>query len=147
MKSENHFRYLLIIVLSLILSSVVSYGEEMKAKEQPRLEVAKVSISGLGMLLDVRYRILGETEELSFEPTDSYIIDEATGTKLLVQNAARVGRLASTKKFERVPVPGQEDFIPLQYMIVENQERLVKPGSKVTVVIGGIRQEHVTVEE
>jgi hypothetical protein len=92
-----------------------------------------------GHMLDFRYRII-DAEKASplFHPTiKPLIIDEDTGAIMAVPNVPKVGSMRSTRK-------------PLQdrnYAILfANPNKHIKPGHKVTIVIGDYRAAHLVVE-
>jgi hypothetical protein len=92
-----------------------------------------------GHMLDFRYRIT-DAEKASplFSPKiKPIVIDEDTGAVMAVPTVPKVGSMRSTRK-------------PLQdrnYAILfANPQKHIKPGHKVTVVIGDYRAEHLVVE-
>jgi hypothetical protein len=92
-----------------------------------------------GQMLDFRYRIT-DAEKASplFHPTiKPLIIDEDTGAVMAVPNVPKVGSMRSTRK----PLKDRNYF-----MLFANPQGHIKPGHKVTVVIGDYRTEHLVVE-
>jgi hypothetical protein len=92
-----------------------------------------------GNMLDFRYRII-DAEKASplFHPTiKPLIIDEDTGAVMSVPNVPKVGSMRSTRK----PLKDRNYF-----MLFANSQKHIKPGHKVTVVIGDYRAEHLVVE-
>jgi hypothetical protein len=92
-----------------------------------------------GHMLDFRYRIT-DAEKASplFSPKiKPFVIDEDTGAVMAVPTVPKVGSMRSTRK-------------PLQdrnYAILfANPHKHIKPGHKVTVVIGDYRAVHLAVE-
>jgi hypothetical protein len=92
-----------------------------------------------GNMLDFRYRIT-DAEKASpfFSPAiKPIIIDEDTGAVMAVPNVPKVGSMRSTRK----PLKDRNYFI-----LFANPQKHIKPGHKVTVVIGDYRAEHLVVE-
>jgi hypothetical protein len=92
-----------------------------------------------GHMLDFRYRIT-DAEKASplFHPAiKPVIIDEDTGAVMAVPNVPKVGSMRSTRK----PLKDRDYF-----MLFANPQRHIKPGHKVTVVIGDYRAGHLVVE-
>jgi hypothetical protein len=72
------------------------------------------------------------------DPARSYLVDEATGVKYYVVRLKRIGRLAATKD------PSDPAS---RTLLIRNHDRKLKAGARVTLVVGGMRQEHVIVEK
>ena len=92
-----------------------------------------------GYMLDFRYRII-DAEKASpfFKPEiKPYLIDEASGAVMAVPNVPKVGSMRSTRK----PLKDRNYTI-----LFANPQKYIKPGSKVTVVIGDFKAEHLVVE-
>ena len=111
-------------------------GEGQATTEPPRLEIVRLQVTGGGDLLDVRYRMFG-IRRLPPDQSQTYILNPATGKKHHVLGLTRIG-LLSTKNIDK----GRSAFL-----LVQNPQKAIKPGDKVTVVIAGVKQENVLVEE
>ena len=114
-------------------------GPDTEIPEGPigaELEVVKLIIAGGGALLDLRYR-LGGVAQVQADEHDSYVMNPETGEKFYVLGVARIGTLATKD-------PGASK---ISFILVQNSERKVKLGDRVTVVIAGAKQENVLVEE
>jgi hypothetical protein len=92
-----------------------------------------------GNMLDFRYRIVdAEKAAPFFSPKiKPIIIDEDTGAVMAVPTVPKVGSMRSTRK----PLQDRNYFI-----LFANPDKHIKPGHKVTVVIGDYRAEHLVVE-
>lgn len=103
------------------------------------IDVVGVHPVASGQMLEFRYRVLDEVKAKPlFEKTlKPYLIDEATGTRLAVPSMENVGEL-------RQDVTPEADRI--YYMIFGNPGKLVKPGSRVSIVIGNFHIEGLTVD-
>jgi len=103
----------------------------------PRIEVLYIRMTGGGEFVDIRFRMYG-IRKYDPEPSNSYVIDEATGEKFYITFLRRIGRLATTK--------GDKDG-SIQFLNIKNREGKLKAGSLITVVAGPARQEHVVIGE
>lgn len=135
--------FLPLVVLSLL--QACSPREMVRAPElpslppaiQPRIEVTACKLASRNDFVDVRFRIHGK-EKFDPDPAGTYLVDEATGEKLYIVRLQRIGRLAETRS------PGD----PASHTILfRNLGRKLKAGARVTLVVGGLRQEHVIVEK
>jgi hypothetical protein len=90
-----------------------------------------------GGFVGLRFRVVGlET----FDPgaTEAFLIDESTGEKFPVVRLQRIGRLAE------FTAPGEKG---VHNVLFRNREGKLKPGTRVTVVFGSIRKEHLRLQE
>lgn len=103
------------------------------------IDVVGVRPVASGQMLAFRYRVLDEVKAKPlFEKTlKPYLIDEATGTRLAVPSMENVGDL-------------RQDDAPeadrIYYMIFGNPGKLVKSGSRVSIVIGNFHLEGLIVD-
>ena len=92
-----------------------------------------------GHMIDFRYRITdAEKASALFSPKiKPILIDEDTGAVMAVPTVPKVGSMRSTRK-------------PLQdrsyAMLFANPQKHIKPGHRVTIVIGDYRAERLVVE-
>lgn len=106
--------------------------EGLRFKRNWGVDIEGVKVVSSGYMLAFRYRVLdaekaGELNEKTARP---YLIDEATGIRLAVPAMEKVGELRQSVK----PEAGRSYF-----MIFGNPGKLVKPGSRVSVVIGNFQ--------
>jgi len=104
---------------------------------EPRIEVVWAKFLAGGEYLEVRFKVFG-MPKYDPEPDSTYVVDEATGQKFFIAWLKRIGRVATTKVHKDGSV---------QFIMIKNQDRKLKPGDRITVIIGPTRQEHVLVEE
>ena len=82
-----------------------------------------------GEMLEFRYRILdvAKAKALNDKRSTAYMVDQATGTKLVVPQMEKVGllRTTTTPQLNRI-----------YWMVFANPGNIVKPGSLVNVAIG-----------
>jgi len=115
--------------------------KKMSLEEQWGVKVESLRISAAGNLLDFRYRII-DPEKASYlvdRSNKPYLIDQASGRVLSVPTTAKVGPLRQTVRYG---LP-QKDKI---YFILFGNPHVIKPGDKVTVVIGEFKAENIIVE-
>jgi hypothetical protein len=131
----------------LLLSAFASAHAEEAANVAPYADMEKkwgvrpvaVLLSAGGYMLDFRYHVSDaeKAAPLFSRQIKPYIIDQSSGAKFFVPETAKVGALRQTRK----PYPDKNYFI-----IFGNPAKYVKKGSKVTVVIGDLKIENLTVE-
>ena len=104
------------------------------------LTVDRAFLAGNGSMLRVNFKVPPPktTEWLPVDPKDTYVVDEATGEKFFVLNLVRIGPAAQVK----LPKGGGAS-----YLVIDNRHEHLKPGARITVVIGALKQEHVRVAE
>jgi len=110
------------------------------AEERLGIRVEALRLSADGFMLDFRYRVVDPEKALTImdRAIKPYVIDEASGAKFAIPSSPKVGPMRQTTR--RIEV-GRS-----YWMLFANPARFIKPGNKVTVVVGDIRLEHLTVE-
>ncbi len=108
------------------------------SNETLKLEDASARVAGEGSLVVVNYRFnrLPPKDKARIVP---YVLDEESGRHLFVQMVPIIGPLFS---HTLTRMPTQEG-----YFVVDNGYRLLKEGSKITVVIGDAIKNNVIVGE
>ena len=104
------------------------------------IEVASVRLSANGKMVDFRYKVTDpdKATELGDREAKPLLIDQASGSTLLVPKTPKIGPLRQTAQ---KPEPGK-----VYFMLFANPGNVVKAGSKVAVAIGDFRAENLTVE-
>lgn len=103
------------------------------------IDIVGVHPVSSGEMLAFRYRVLDEAKAkpLFDKTVKPYLIDDATGTRLAVPAMENVGDL-------------RQDDAPeadrIYYMIFGNPGKLVKPGGRVSVMIGNFHLEGLIVD-
>ena len=117
--------------------AVSSPGQSMD--EKWGIKPLSIRPTAEGFFIDFRYRIVDEEKAAPlFSPTiKPLLIDENTGAIMAVPTVPKVGSMRSTRK----PITGRDYVI-----LFANPNNHIKPGHKVTVVIGNYRAEHLIVE-
>ena len=103
----------------------------------PNWTVVQFRLVSKGEFIGVRFRVIG-VEKFDPGAMEAYLIDESTGEKFPVVRLQRIGRLAE------FTVPGEKD---VHNILFRNQGGKLKVGSRVTVVVGSIRKEHLQIQE
>ena len=131
-----------------------SHGAEMEApgtteQEAPSragevklgIRTEGLRLSAAGYMLDFRYRVIdpAKAAPLLDRKVRPYLLDEASGAQLGVPDTAKLGQLRTTG---RNKVVRDQDY----FILFANPGRFVKAGSKMTMVMGDLRLENLTVE-
>lgn len=104
------------------------------------IEIAALRLSAQGYFVDFRYKVIDpeKASPLASNELRPYLIDESTGKELRVPTTPKLGSLRQTTQKINA---GQ-----IYFMFFGNSRGIVKPGNKVTVVIGDRKLEHLTIE-
>lgn len=104
------------------------------------IEVDGIRLSAAGYMLDFRYRVLDpdKAAPLLDRRIQPYLVD-ASGAKLAVPGAPKVGSLRTTSRNKLIP--GRS-----YYILFANPGRYLRAGSKVTLVAGDARINDLTVD-
>jgi len=133
--------------MTALLNGCASTTKNVKPTAQKSLyenkwgvNVESIRLSSAGYMLDFRYRILDpeKAAPLLSRKVKPHLVAQESGAKLIVPTPPKVGSLRQ-KSYQ--PVPDKVYFI-----LFSNPGRLVKPGEKVTVVIGDFRAEDLAVQ-
>ena len=131
-----------LILLAAALFLIASCSAKKEAlvppppPSSPRMEVTQLRLAANRDFVGVRFRMIGG-DRFDPEATEVYLIDESTGERFSVVRLQRIGRMAEFS------VPGEKD---VHHIVFRNQEGKLKIGSRVTVVVGPARQEHLLVQ-
>ena len=104
------------------------------------IEVVGVHLAVGGRTLDLRYKVLdvAKATALPKQEGDTFIIDEATGTRLAVPKTARAGSLRQA---------GQQLKAGRTYtLLFPNPGGRLRSGNQLTLVMGDFRAEHLVVQ-
>lgn len=140
------------IALALVLAGCAGtpaeqpYAEAGKAVMQGEIadtlgiKVEGIRLSAAGYMLDFRYRVLDPVKAapLLDRKIHPYLLDEASGARLAVPDAPKVGQLRATSRNK--VIVGRN-----YYMLFANPGRYLRTGSKVTLVAGDARISGLTV--
>ena len=108
-------------------------------REKWGIEVTSIRMAVAGHMVDFRYRVLDSQKAapLFVRKTKPYLLDQESGKVLAVPNLGKVGPLRTSDP----PKQGR-----IYWMFFGNNGGLIKPGSKVTVIIGDFRMEDLVVQ-
>lgn len=132
----NRSGRLILLMAALPLIASCSPGKDALGPSSPRMEVVQLRLSANREFVAVRFRMIGGDR---FDPdaTESYLVDESTGEEFHVVRLERIGRVAEFR------VPGEKDVHQIMF---RNREGKLRIGSRVTVVVGFSRKEHLLVQ-
>jgi hypothetical protein len=143
------YRRLLTIITSLLVififqvaaNAVVpeNVGAVADMNEEWGIEITSVRMAADGHMVDFRYRVLDakKAETLFVRKNKPYLVDQTSKKVLAVPSMGKIGPLRTANK----PQAGR-----IYWMFFGNNQGLIKPGSKVTVIIGDFRAENITVQ-
>lgn len=149
-KSRNWYRWLtlplVVFVFGLISTAWATETNKVgdTSAEDLRstwgIEIAGLRLSGQGFFVDFRYKVLDpdKAAPLADKEKKPYLINEETGQKLLVPTTPKLGSLRQTAQKLKAG--------NVYFMFFSNRSGTLKPGSKVTFVVGDCRLEHLTIE-
>lgn len=115
-----------------------SYSSSLR--EAAGIRIGALKLSANGNMIDMRYRVIDlEKAQKTMSPKSTiYLVDQASGMKLTTPVMAKVGKL------RQLPQPSSVNR--WQPMLFQNPGRMLKRGSKVTLVIDGLRFEDLVVQ-
>ncbi len=133
----NRIGGLILLAAALFLSPSCSPKKEALRPPPPRIDVVRLQLAANHEFVAVMFRMIGG-DRLDPVATEIYLVDESTGEEFSVVRLERIGRMAEFR------VPGGKD---LHQIMFRNREGKLKIGSRVTVVVGSARQEHLLVQQ
>ncbi|MBN2319001.1 MAG: hypothetical protein JXR49_07985 [Acidobacteria bacterium] len=103
------------------------------------IRITGIRLTASGFMLDFRYQVLDSKKAapLFDRKTRPYLIHQETGAQFTVPNPPKTGPLRTSNE----PQQGR-----VYWMFFGNPGKYVKPGDKVTVVIGAFKAESLIVE-
>lgn len=129
-------RKLILPAVLLALLQACSSREAVRPPvNAPRIEVVYCRLAPSKEIVDVQFRLHG-IEKIDADPAGTYLMDEGTGEKYYLIVLRRVGRMAEIRN------PGEAAVHSLMF---RDPYGKLKPGAMVTLVVGGMRQQHVVV--
>jgi hypothetical protein len=104
------------------------------------IQVASLHLSANGYMVDFRYKVMDSQKAaaLGDPKAKPYLLDQATGAKLVVPRSPKVGPLRQSA--ENLTAG------KVYFALFSNPGKVVKTGSKVTVAIGDFKAENLVVE-
>ena len=103
------------------------------------IQVLSIRLTANGYLVDFRYRVTDPKKALPLldRKAKPYLIDQASGQRLIVPSPPKIGPLRTANP----PEAGRNYFI-----LFSNRGGRIRPGSKVTVVVDKFRAENLVVK-
>lgn len=129
-------KLLLWVTVLCLLMSCAAKKEALRPSPLPRLEDVQVRLTANREVVGVRFRLVG-IDHIDIDAGEIYLQEESSGEKFPVVRLQRIGRLAQFK------VRGEKD---IHYVMFRNRDGKLKLGSRVTMVVGPMRQEHLPVQ-
>ncbi|MEW6758073.1 MAG: hypothetical protein AB1347_07620, partial [Acidobacteriota bacterium] len=135
-----------LLLLLFALATALACGARKPPAEAPDyrgllgIEVESLRLSAADMVVDMRYRVLdaAKAQAVHKKGLTISLIDETTNSVLKVPSPAYVGPLR--QRSERIQAG------KVYFMLFANGGRVVKSGSRVTLVLGEVRIPGLTVE-
>lgn len=108
--------------------------------EDTGIRIESLRLTAADYMLDLRYRIVDPERATAFfsRKTEIYLVDPASGARLAVPNTPKLGKL---RQVARKDMTGRSYF-----MLFANPGQFVRPGAKLTLVVGEIRVDNLRVE-
>jgi hypothetical protein len=106
------------------------------------IRITALRLTAAGYMVDVRYRITDPDRARTFlarQHEELFLVDEATGARLAVPAAPKLGALRQRPKAD---VTGDREY----FVFFANPGRQLRPGNKVTLVAGDVRIPHLALE-
>jgi len=118
--------------------AVVNPSDNLAAKWG--IQVSGLFLSSGGNMVDFRYKVLDPAKAafLTQANTKPELINQSSGTKLVVPDTPKIGQL---RQITKQPVIGKIYFI-----LFANTRHQVKSGDKVTIMAGDFKVENLIVE-
>ena len=106
------------------------------------IEIIGLRMSSGGYMLDLRYRVLDpeKAKPLFDHRIKPFLTDAKTGSKFGVPVPGKIGALRNTSR------SGNPKVNKVYFTIFANPGRFLKPGAKVSVVVGDYRIDDLMVE-
>jgi hypothetical protein len=111
------------------------------AEDKLGIRMEGLRLSAAGYIVDFRYRVTDPDKAavLLDRKIRPYLLDEASGAQLGVPDTAKLGQLRTTGRNKVVP---DQDY----FILFANPGRYVQAGTRMTLVMGDVRLENLTVE-
>jgi len=111
-----------------------------RIEEDMGIEIIAIRTTAAGNMLDFRFKVLDSEKAMPFfkKELKPNLIDEASGKVLAVPVPAKGGPMRPTSRDPRVGIT--------YFMLFGNPGHFVKVGNQVTIVVGDLRVENLTVE-
>lgn len=124
----------------LLVAGCATPPTDKASVEDPGIRVESLRLTAADYMLDLRYRIVDPERAEAFfsRKTEIQLIDPASGARLAVPNTPKLGKL---RQVARKDMTGRSYF-----MLFANPGQFVRPGARLTLVVGDLRMENLLVE-
>ena len=121
-------------------TNTAARGESETLEQKWGMQVSSLHLSANGYMVDFRYKVVDpeKAATLGDPKAKPYLVDQATGAKLVVPRSPKVGPLRQSAT--------QLAAGKIYFALFSNPGKLVQKGNKVTVVIGDFKAENLVVE-
>ena len=121
-------------------TNTAARSEPESLEQKWGMQVTSLRLSANGYMVDFRYKVVDpeKAATLGDPKAKPYLLDQATGAKLVVPRSPKVGPLRQSAT--------QLAAGKIYFALFSNPGKLVKKGNKVTVVIGDFKAENLIVE-
>jgi len=125
----------------VVIPSPVDPEQAKRLAKEWGVKLISLKLTASGIMMDFRFRVLDAEKALSLFDSriKPYLVVERTGVKLPVPMADKVGALRPTNRGKNIKADKN------YYMLFANPDRHVKPGEKVTMVIGDFKVKNLAV--
>lgn len=131
-------RNVLSLVLALFLLPACARHETVRSSFfSPAFELVSCRLAAGRDLVDVRLRV-ARPEAFEPDPVSTYLVDEATGERFYLVQLQRIGPLRDR---------GDDGKDPVRSITFRNREKMLRPGARLTLVVGEARLRHMVLEE
>lgn len=126
-----------LMIVFVLVPSCARREAVRRSDDSPRFEALSCMLVAGRQLVEVKLRVTGS---VSFEPgpESTYLVDEATGEKFHVVQLQRIGPLGDV---------GDSGKEAVRTVTFRNREGKLRPGSRLTLVIGEVRLRNLILEE
>ena len=100
-----------------------------------------VGVTADGGMVDVRYRVLDPDKAMALMGGMGGAGDEGASPQLLVEGVNVRIENSELMSMKQLPEPGSEQFI-----LYANPKGVVVPGTRITIIVGDLRLEHVVAQ-
>lgn len=123
------------------MDGVPKVGEARGGDGKLGIRMEGLRLSAAGYMLDFRYRVVDPDKAAALldRKVRPYLLDEVSGAQLGVPDTAKLGQLRTTGRNKVVP---DQDY----FILFANPGRYVQAGTRMTLVMGDVRIENLTVE-
>lgn len=110
-------------------------------EEKYGVRFTQIGVTADGGMVDVRYKILDPDKAMALMGGMSGMGDESATPELLVEGANVAIENSEVMSMKQLPEPGS-----VQFILYANPKGIVVPGTRLTIIVGNLRLEHVVAQ-